>query len=131
MCTDIIISTLVIFYIIFSYTVSRSNIVTQPTIQVMLLHLVEYLHVLILVMVIRTLVFTWYKQSDTLPPKYQTNEMTSGEVTISTLIIPNETKQDVGKYYCQVWANDVGVRSKKANLYYSGTYICTCILGLC
>ena len=51
--------------------------------------------------------------------------MTSGEVTTSTLIIPNVTKQDVGKYYCQVWANNVGVRSEKANLYYSGMYVCT------
>ena len=64
-----------------------------------------------------------------LPPKYQTNEMTSGEVTTSTLIIPNVTKQDDDKYYCQVWANNIGVRSEKANLYYSGTYVhifCNC-----
>ena len=52
-----------------------------------------------------------------------TNEMTSGGVTTSTLIIPNVTKEDVGKYYCQVWANNVGIRSEKADLYYSGMYV--------
>ena len=79
---------------------------------------------------------TWHKQSGTLPPKYQTNEMTSGKVTTSTLIIPNVTEEDVGKHYCQVWANNIGVRSKKANLYYSGTIyvlnihirICMCVV---
>ena len=46
--------------------------------------------------------------------------MTSDGVTTSTLIIPNVTEEDVGKYYCQVWANNIGVRSKTADLYYSG-----------
>ena len=46
--------------------------------------------------------------------------MTSGEVTTSTLIIPNVTEEDVGKYYCQVWANNIGVSSEKAELFYSG-----------
>ena len=67
---------------------------------------------------------TWYKQSSTLPYKYKINEMTSGEVTTSTLVIPNVTEEDVGKYYCQVWANNIGVKSNKANLYYSGTHTC-------
>ena len=66
---------------------------------------------------------TWYKQSGTLPPKYQINEMTSGEVTTGTLIIPNVTEDDVGKYYCQIWANNIGVRSETAHLYYSGMYL--------
>ena len=109
----------------FSLKVSPSNIVTQPTDTstaapfsgVFTCSVIGYGYQNI----------TWYKQSGTLPPKYQSNEMTSGEVTTSTLIIPNVTKQDVGKYYCQVWANNVGVRSKKANLYYSGMY---CVLIL-
>ena len=67
---------------------------------------------------------TWYKQSGTLPHKYMTNEMTSGGVTNSTLIIPNVTEEDVGKYYCQVWTNNIGVRSEQADLYYSGMYVC-------
>ena len=65
---------------------------------------------------------TWYKQSGTLPHKHKTNEMTSDGVATSTLIIPNVTEGDVGKYYCQVWANNIGVRSTKADLYYSGLY---------
>jgi len=63
---------------------------------------------------------TWYKQSGTLP---KTKEVTSGGVITSTLIIPNVTKEDVGKYYCQVWANNIGVRSKEASLHYSGMYV--------
>ena len=59
---------------------------------------------------------TWYKQSSVLPYKHKINKMTSGEVTTSTLIIPNVTEEDVGKYYCQVWANSIGVRSEKAKL---------------
>ena len=63
---------------------------------------------------------TWYKQSGTLPYKHKASEVTSDGVTTSTLIIPNVTEEDVGKYHCQVWANNIGVRSEKANLYYSG-----------
>ena len=48
--------------------------------------------------------------------------MTSQGVTTSTLIIPNVTEEDIGKYYCQVWANDIGVKSKPATLYLSGSY---------
>ena len=66
---------------------------------------------------------TWYKQSGTLPHKYQTNEMTSDGVTTSNLIIPNVTEEDIGKYYCQIWANNIGVRSEAAHLYYSGICI--------
>ena len=65
---------------------------------------------------------TWYKRSGTLPYKYKTNTMRSQGVATSTLIIPNVTEQDVGKYYCQVWANDIGVKSKPATLYLSGSY---------
>ena len=63
---------------------------------------------------------TWHKQSGTLPYKYETTQMTSHGVTTSTLTIPNVTEEDVGKYYCLVWANNRGLRSESANLYYSG-----------
>ena len=65
---------------------------------------------------------TWYKQSGTLPYKHKTNIMRSQgfATSTSTLIIPNVTEEDVGKYYCQVWANDIGVKSKPATLYLSG-----------
>ena len=65
---------------------------------------------------------TWYKQSGILPNKHKTNYITSQGVTTSTLIIPNVTEEDVGKYYCQVWANYIGVKSKASALQYSGTY---------
>jgi len=62
---------------------------------------------------------TWYKRPGTLPRKHKTKEITSHGVVTSTLIIPNVTEKDVGKYYCQVWANDIKVKSNKAELYYS------------
>ena len=68
---------------------------------------------------------TWYKQSGTLPYKHKTYEVTSGGVTTSTLIIPNVTKEDVGNYYCQVWANNIGVRSIKAKLIHPGMWLRT------
>ena len=48
--------------------------------------------------------------------------MRSQGIATSTLIIPNVTEEDIGKYYCQVWANDIGVKSKPATLYLSGSY---------
>ena len=63
---------------------------------------------------------TWHKHPGTLPHKHSTTETTSHRIITSTLTIPNVTEEDVGKYYCLVWANNRGVRSKSANLYYSG-----------
>ena len=65
---------------------------------------------------------TWYKEYGTLPHKHKVNRITSNGVVNSTLIIPNVTEQDIGKYYCRVWANNIGVVSKRADLYLSGTY---------
>ena len=48
--------------------------------------------------------------------------MTSQGVATGTLIIPNVTEEDVGKYYCQVWANNLGQKSQPATLYLSGIY---------
>ena len=70
---------------------------------------------------------TWYKQSGVLPYKHKIKEITSHGIVTSTLIILSVTEEDVGKYYCQVWANDIGVKSKPATLYLSGTvYTYTC-----
>ena len=63
---------------------------------------------------------TWYKQPGKLPDKHIINEMTSHGIVTSTLIIPNVTEEDVGKYYCQVWANDYGVKSNPATLHLLG-----------
>ena len=65
---------------------------------------------------------TWYKQSGVMPHKHMTNHTTSRGVTSSTLIIPNVTEEDVGKYYCQVWANNIGVKSEASVLQYSGMH---------
>ena len=45
---------------------------------------------------------TWHKTPGTFPHKCKTKEITSHGVITSTLIIPNVTEKDVGKYYCQV-----------------------------
>lgn len=49
--------------------------------------------------------------------------MASHGVITSTLIIPNVTEEDIGKYYCYVWVNNIRVKSENANLYYSGMYV--------
>ena len=64
---------------------------------------------------------TWHKQPGTLPHKHRTTETISHGIVTSTLIIPNVTEEDVGKYHCQVWANKIGIRSRKATLHHTGT----------
>ena len=64
---------------------------------------------------------TWLKQPGTLPHKHRTTETTSHGIVTNTLIIPNVIEEDVGKYYCQVWANKIGIRSRKATLHHAGT----------
>ena len=44
----------------------------------------------------------------------------SPEVTTSTLLIPNVTISDVGRYYCIVWAENKASRSNIAKLLLSG-----------
>ena len=63
---------------------------------------------------------TWHKTSGKLPHKHKIKRTASYTIVTSTLIIPNATEQDAGKYYCQVWANHLGTQSEKANLYYPG-----------
>ena len=66
---------------------------------------------------------TWHKQSGSLPYKHKTTEMTSHGIITNTLTIPSVTKEDVGEYYCLVWANNRVVRSKTAHLLYLGMYV--------
>ena len=63
---------------------------------------------------------TWHRRHSTLPYKYEVKEKISNRVVTSVLVIPNVTKEDAGKYYCKVWANNKGVKSKDVNLFYSG-----------
>jgi len=63
---------------------------------------------------------TWYRKHvfrELLPEKCTTSQVSSPEITTSTLIVPNVTDEDVGKYYCVVWANELAARSKSATLY--------------
>ena len=63
---------------------------------------------------------TWHRESAKLPYNHQINEVSSSRLITSTLTIPNVTEQDVGKYYCQLWANNMRTQSDQANLYYAG-----------
>ena len=44
------------------------------------------------------------------------------KVTISTLVIPNVTTNDVGHYYCIVWGKNKASRSNAGKLLLSGMY---------
>ena len=70
---------------------------------------------------------TWYKQHvprEHLPEKCTTDQVSSPDVTTSTLIVPNVTEEDNGKYYCVVWADSkLATTSKSATLYVSGMYM--------
>ena len=66
---------------------------------------------------------SWHRQSGTVPQKHLTIETASHGVITSTLIIPNVTEEDIGKYYCLLWANNIGLRSNMANLYYPGMIV--------
>ena len=55
-----------------------------------------------------------------LPIKATVSQESSPEVTISTLVIPNVTNNDVGTYYCVVWAGNKASRSNAAKLLVSG-----------
>ena len=63
---------------------------------------------------------TWHRESAKLPYNHQINEGSSSTIITSTLTILNVIEQDVGKYYCQVWANNMRAQSERANLYYAG-----------
>ena len=60
--------------------------------------------------------FEW-KGKDDLPSPMQ---ISSPELTTSTLTIPNVTSSDVGIYHCVVWANQKGSISNKAKLSLAG-----------
>ena len=58
-----------------------------------------------------------------LPTKANISLESSPEVTSSTLVIPNVTNSDVGKYYCVVWAGNKVSKSNAANLLFSGMHM--------
>lgn len=77
-----------------------------------------------------TLSVIWFKgkhilKAKQLPSKAIISQKTSLEVTISTLVIPNVTIDDVGSYYCIVWGGNKASRSNAANLLLFGMYVAT------
>ena len=65
---------------------------------------------------------TWHRYDYLLPNKAFDILIPSVNETASVLTIPNVTSEDVGTYYCVVWANRKAVQSQSANLFLAGKY---------
>ena len=64
-----------------------------------------------------------WKRSDNLGVPVNSSHMevfSAQQITTSTFIIPNVTKDDTGGYYCIAWIGMQASRSEKALLHYSG-----------
>ena len=67
------------------------------------------------------LTVTWYKNNKKLVSKKVNHTVISLlNITASVLTIPNVTIEDVGAYYCVVWAKLKAARSLAANLILAG-----------
>ena len=69
---------------------------------------------------------SWYKkenQFEKVPGKCIISQVDNVSTTTSTLIIPNVTDDEIGTYYCVVWANKRATQSETATLYKSSMYI--------
>jgi len=66
------------------------------------------------------LMIKWKRQNNTLPEKINATQISSSEVTTSTLVIPNVTNHDVGNYYCLVQAGEKTNKSERAKLTFAG-----------
>ena len=67
------------------------------------------------------LTINWYKNNRTpVPEKAYLTLIPSVNETTNILTIPTVTSEDVGIYYCVVWANDMAVRSHRTNLFLAG-----------
>ena len=67
------------------------------------------------------LTIAWYKNNENhIPKKAYLTSIPSVNETTSILTIPYVTSEDVGTYYCVVWANNMAVRSYSATLFLSG-----------
>ena len=68
------------------------------------------------------LTVTWYRNNTELVSKKANHTLiTSKIMTTSVLTIPDVTSEDVGTYYCVVWANLKAAQSLAANLILAGT----------
>ena len=71
----------------------------------------------------------WYRNNrNSIPKKASHTLVPSVNVTTSVLTIPNVTDEDVGTYYCVVWANFIAARSVAANLFLAGTMKLSCFM---
>ena len=67
------------------------------------------------------LTIIWYRNNrNPVPKKAYTTLISSVNVTTSILTIPNVTSEDVGRYYCVVWANRKTAESLAGNLFFAG-----------
>ena len=74
------------------------------------------------------LTITWYRNNrEPVPKKANHTLITSANLTLSILAIPNVTIEDIGTYYCLVWANLKAARSLAANLILAGMYNTSCV----
>ena len=62
----------------------------------------------------------WHRYTKPLPQKAYSTIATSINGTTSTLTIPNVATEDVGTYYCIVWARNKATLSRGANLFLAG-----------
>ena len=62
----------------------------------------------------------WYREAKPIPEKAHLNFVSSENKVTHTLIIPNVSGEDIGRYYCVVWANITATRSRVANLFLAG-----------
>ena len=64
--------------------------------------------------------FNWRKSHSDLPKKHYVEIQSSLNGTTSFLFIPNVTRNDIGEYYCDIWANNKASRSNVVMLQFSG-----------
>ena len=68
----------------------------------------------------RELNVIWHRHNKPLPQKAHSTPTTSVNEITSTLTIPNVTDEDVGTYYCVVWASRKATQSRVASLFFAG-----------
>ena len=62
----------------------------------------------------------WHRQNKSLPQRAYSTITVTVNGTTSTLTIPNVVNEDVGTYYCVVWASSKATQSRVASLFLAG-----------
>ena len=63
----------------------------------------------------------WKKENGDLPIKSDVTQIISPQIANSTLVIPNVTISDVGRYYCIASSGKTRAHSNYATLFFAGT----------